>query len=80
MANDGVDWRYEWLYRTARALVDTDNYVTRLKDHSVQQRRHGMMRQLQAALPLTGVWAYYTETLAKTPKIRWPGVRVRLKI
>ena len=35
---------------------------------------------VEAGLPLTGVQAYYTpENLAKTPKIRWPGVRVRPK-
>ena len=34
----------------------------------------------QPGLPLTGVRAYYTrENLTKTPKIRWPGVRVRPK-
>jgi len=33
-----------------------------------------------AGLPLTGVRAYYMpEDLTKTPKIRWPGVRVRPK-
>jgi len=35
---------------------------------------------LLPGLLLTGVRAYYTlENLAKTPKIRWPGVRVRTK-
>ena len=44
------------------------------------RRSYGNAHYRQPGLPLTGVRAYYTpENLAKTPKIRWPGVRVRPK-
>jgi len=43
-------------------------------------RRETEEREAEAGLLLTGVRAYYTpENLAKTLKIRWPGVRERTK-
>ena len=50
------------------------------KNGTVVGGTNGDRGVLSSGLPLTGVRAYYTpEYLAKTPKIRWPGVRVRPK-